>query len=215
MPDQFNTDQNDEAMQKATQAAMGIVPAPEQSTAIVPRQRDAGGKFVPRQKLSKAQKSQQTLQRVLAKKDETGRTLEERVATHLLETAEKATESGLMAAAKAFETVEARAHGKVPDNEQTLEALQRQSVRVVILGAPELMHPETLTEEQLRPAVPKRPSFADVPFIEGTVVSTNSVPAPKLPEPKKAKEDKPPQKPCTCEKDSPVYCEAHRPYFTN
>lgn len=211
MPDQFNTEQNDEALKLATQAAMGIVPTPEPSTAIVPRQRDAGGKFVPRQKLSKAQKSQQTMQRVLAKKNETGMTLEERVATHLLEEAEKVGASGLMAAAKAFETVEARAHGKVPDNEQTLEALQRQTVRVVILGAPELMHPETLTEEQLRPSVPKRPSFADAPFIEGTVVSTNSLPAPKLPEPKK-KAEVVPAVPCTCAEDSPLYCQAHKPY---
>ncbi len=214
MPDQFNTEANDAAMVQAVKDAMGITPAPEQSTAIVPRPRDGNGRYVPKQKLSKAQKSQQTMQRVLAKKDETGKTLEERVATHLLETAEKVGESGLMAAAKAFETVEARAHGKVPDNEQTLEALQRQSIRVVVLGAPELMHPEPMTEEQLRGTVPKRPSFAEASFadrepltIEGKF-TTN--PAPKLPEPKKP-ETKTETVECRCVEDSPMYCPVHKP----
>jgi len=207
MPDQFNTEANDAAMVQAVKDAMGVAPT-EPSTALAPRPRDGNGRYVPKQKLSKSQKSQQTMQRVLATKDESGKTLEERVAAHLLETALTVGESGLMAGAKAFETVEARAHGKVPDNEQTLEALQRQSIRVVVLGAPELMHPEPMTEEQLRGEVPTKPSFADLPFIEGEFTTK---PAPKLPAPKKKAEVKP-EVPCTCAEDSPVYCKAHRPY---
>jgi hypothetical protein len=220
MNDQFDGQQNDEALQRATQDAVkeiiGMNSAPEPSTALVaPRPRDASGKFVPRQKLSKTQKSQQTMQRVLGKKDESGKTLEERVAEHLLNTALTVGEAGLMAGAKAFETVEARAHGKVPDNEMTIQALERQAVRVVVLAPPELMHPEPIRLEDLQKRPPRQPSFAAAPLsdrppltIEGKF-TTNPAP---VSEPKK-QETKTVE--CRCVEDSPMYCQAHKPSAQN
>lgn len=80
----------------------------------------------------------------------------------------------MAAAVAAYNILMERMWGKNAPSDQELGALERAGVRVVVLSAPELMHPEELTEEQLRPAAPVRPSFAEAPFIEGTVVSTNA-----------------------------------------
>lgn len=73
----------------------------------------------------------------------------------------------MAAAVSAYKEIMERMWGKNSPSDQELGALERAGVRVVVLTAPELMHPEPLTEEQLRPAAPVRPSFAEAPFIEG------------------------------------------------
>jgi hypothetical protein len=165
---------NDLNLQRATEELAAIAqPAPSTTRAEV-RTRDAKGRFQPKTKLTKSQKSQKTMQKVLAKKDETGATLEERVATHLLNTAATVDQDGLMAGAKALETVLARAHGKVPESSESLAALQRDQVKVVIITSPELMNKEVLAFEDLERKRPTKPSFSDAPFIEGELVSENS-----------------------------------------
>lgn len=214
MSDQFNTDQNEATLRRVTQEAMGISPAVEPSTAIVPRPRDGNGRFLAKQKKSKAQKSTESIQRVMTEKDATGKTREERLVAHLLDTALTAGSKDLMSAAKAYEVTSARAWGKIRESEESLAALERQAVRVVILSDLSLTNQPPIPLEDLQKKAPRQPSFADAPFaertpptIEGIVVSTNPK---ELPETVKKPEAKIVE--CTCQVDSMLYCKVHRPY---
>jgi hypothetical protein len=146
-------------------AVKELLAAPQETTALAEiRPRDGLGRYTPKTKLTKSQRSQKTMQKVLALKDATGKTLEERVATHLLKTAEAVDQDGLIAGAKALETILARAHGKVPESAESLAAMQRDAVNIVFISQPELMHNE-LTRYEDQPRKPLKPSFADAELV--------------------------------------------------
>jgi hypothetical protein len=173
------TEQNDVALSRATleKAMAEILTAPPQETvALVERPRDtATGRYTPKVKLSKAAKSQKLMQKVLALKDATGKTLEERVATHLLNTSLTVDQVGLMAGAKTLETILARAVGKVPESAESLAAMQRDAVRIVFIQTPELMNNAvTRYEDQVKK--PLRPSWDNPPYIDGEIVNENPAP---------------------------------------
>lgn len=65
----------------------------------------------------------------------------------------------MMAAVKAFEILRTSALGKPAPSEQELDKLTTQPVRVVVIQAPQLMHPEVV-EEKTKETL--RPSFAEV-----------------------------------------------------
>ena len=65
----------------------------------------------------------------------------------------------MMAAVKAFEVLRTSALGKPAPSEQEMDKLTTQPVKVVVIQAPQLMHPEIQEE---RPQETLRPSFAEV-----------------------------------------------------
>ena len=68
---------------------------------------------------------------------------------------------GMMAAVKAFEVVRLSALGKPAPSEQELDKLTNQPVKVIIVQAPQLMHPEVVDADKLVEKS-KQPSFAEV-----------------------------------------------------
>jgi hypothetical protein len=211
---EFNSEQNDAALQVATQALKEVQLAEQQtSTALVaPRPRGENGRYLSKKKKSKAQKSTESIQRVMTEKNEEGLTREERLVAHLVDTAMTAEAKDLMSAAKVYEVTSARAWGKVRESEESLAALERQAVKVVMLSPLDLMNPAPVRIEDLQRAAPRQPSFAQPSFIEGEVVSTNP-PAPPVPEPVKKSAVKPVE--CRCDQDSPMYCPPHSPSVLN
>ena len=67
----------------------------------------------------------------------------------------------MMAAVKAFEILRLSALGKPAPSEQELDKLTHQTVKTVIVIAPELMHPEVVDADKIVDK-PKQPSFAEV-----------------------------------------------------
>jgi hypothetical protein len=65
----------------------------------------------------------------------------------------------MMAAAKAYEILMRRGLGKEDPSEQELDKLTHQAVKVVVIQAPQLMHPEIIEE---KPKELLKPSFAEV-----------------------------------------------------
>ena len=65
----------------------------------------------------------------------------------------------MMAAVKAYEIVRNSALGKIAPSEQEMDKLTTQPVRVVVIQAPQLMHPE-VQEERAQELL--KPSFAEV-----------------------------------------------------
>jgi hypothetical protein len=65
----------------------------------------------------------------------------------------------MMAAVKAYEILMRRALGKEAPSEQELDKLTSQAVKVVVIQAPQLMHPEIIEE---KPQEVLKPSFAEV-----------------------------------------------------
>lgn len=78
----------------------------------------------------------------------------------------------MMAAVAAAEWLMLRGHGKPSPGDAELGALEKAGVRVVVITSPDLMHKETLSEEERQAEKPVKPSFADIPFIEGEVVDS-------------------------------------------
>jgi hypothetical protein len=68
-----------------------------------------------------------------------------------------------MASVKAYEIMMRRALGKEAPSEQELDKLTTQPVKVVVIQAPQLMHPEIQEE---KPQEVLKPSFAEVIGIE-------------------------------------------------
>lgn len=67
----------------------------------------------------------------------------------------------MMAAVKAFEIVRQSSLGKFAPSEQEMEKLTTQPVRVVVIQAPQLMHPEVVDADKIIEKK-KQPSFAEV-----------------------------------------------------
>ena len=96
---------------------------------------------IPRCAVSRCEQQAQRVQRLLTKKVEGGKTVEVQMAEHLAKTVLECGPDNVVGAAKAFETLEARAWGKVRENEDTLDALHRANVKVVIVQMPENLQP--------------------------------------------------------------------------
>lgn len=75
----------------------------------------------------------------------------------------------MMAAVKAFEVIRQSALGKYAPSDQELDRLKTQDVKVVVIQAPQLMHPDIIEEQPKQ--LKDKPSFADV-----EVISTNPKP---------------------------------------
>lgn len=71
---------------------------------------------------------------------------------------------GMMAAVKAFEVIRGSALGKIAPSEQEMDKLTTQPVRVVIVTAPQLMHPEV--QEDKRLSAKTKPSFIDAEVVQ-------------------------------------------------
>lgn len=69
----------------------------------------------------------------------------------------------MMAAVKAFEAIRLSALGKPAPSEQELDKLQTQPVKVIIVQAPQLMHPDLQEEKR---ETKTKPAFADAVVIE-------------------------------------------------
>ncbi len=69
----------------------------------------------------------------------------------------------MMAAVKAFEALRLSALGKPAPSDQELDKLTTQPVRVVIVTAPQLMHPEVQPEKKLTDKT--KPSFIDAEIV--------------------------------------------------
>ena len=67
----------------------------------------------------------------------------------------------MMAAVKAFEVLRTSALGKPATSEQDLDRITTQPVKVIIVQAPQLMHPEVVDADKLVEKA-KQPSFAEV-----------------------------------------------------
>jgi hypothetical protein len=70
----------------------------------------------------------------------------------------------MMAAVKAFEVLRLSALGKPAPSEQELDKLQTQPIKVVILQAPQLMHPEVQEEKRFEEKT--QPSFIDAEIVK-------------------------------------------------
>jgi hypothetical protein len=204
----------------ALQNAINKIKNAEQAatSALVTQPRDlASGRFAKKPKLSPAQKSTQRLQNTLTKKDEAGKTVEDKLVEHLVDTALQCGPKDLMAAQKTYETLEARAWGRVAPSEAEVNAnTAGPPIKTVYIAFANLP-----CQGELRPAEELRPHFdGEAPFIDAEVVEQN----PRLtaeqmdpykdlkkPEAPKAKPEPVPSVPCTCVEDSPMYCLAHRP----
>jgi hypothetical protein len=180
----------------------------------------ASGKFTKKPKMTLAQKSAHTLHRVLQKKDESGKTLEERVATHLLETSLTVGAKDLMGGAKALETVLARVHGRVkPSQEEMDKDVVSTHISAIYITVPNLPN-----QGELKPAEELKPHFDNMPYIDAEVVHTNpQLTAEQLrPEVKEkpttiqaitkawSGAEEGPSPGCRCVEDSPAYCPVHR-----
>jgi hypothetical protein len=71
----------------------------------------------------------------------------------------------MMAAVKAFEILRLSALGKPAPSEQELDKLTNQPVKVIIVQAPQLMHPDVVDADKVR-AAKTQPSFIDAEVIK-------------------------------------------------
>ena len=72
----------------------------------------------------------------------------------------------MMAAVKAFEVIRQSALGKYAPSDQELDRLKVQDVKVIMVSAPQLMHPEV--QEEKPKQLKEQPSF-----IDAEIVNTN------------------------------------------
>lgn len=70
----------------------------------------------------------------------------------------------MMAAVKAYEVLRLSALGKPAPSEQELDKLQTQPIKVVLLQAPQLMHPEVQEEKRFEEKT--QPSFIDAEIVK-------------------------------------------------
>jgi hypothetical protein len=195
-----------------------------EASAIVVKPREIStGRFSKKPKMTLAQKSAQTLHRVLQKKDEAGKTLEERVATHLLETSLTVGAKDLMGGAKCLETVLARVHGRVkPSQEEMDKDVSTTNLTAIYIGLPPL---PCSGEIEHQPTAELKPHFdGEMPFINAEVVEQNPRltaeqlrPEAEKPKPTTIQEitkvwngaEERPNPRCRCIEDSPMYCSVH------
>lgn len=210
----MNVEENVAALEAAIKKIKDAQAA--EASALVVKPRDlATGRFQKKPKMTLAQKSAQTLHRVLQKKNEAGVTLEERVAEHLLETSLTVGAKDLMGGAKVLETVLSRVHGRVKPSQEEMD----KDVVATHISAIYITVPNLPNQGELKPAEELRPHFDGAqPFLEGEVLYTNpQLSAAELqpevkPSKPKAPKEKPepvPSVPCTCSTDSEQYCRAH------
>lgn len=75
-----------------------------------------------------------------------------------------------MASVQAYKEITLRAYGKPSVSDEDRGALERAGIKIVVIPAPQLMHPEVVKEHQENEK-PVKPSFINAEFIDAEIIS--------------------------------------------